>query len=48
MGVTVYSTFMGGRVFLEDIHEWMWGGCDWVWVGVGRCDWMRVGVTRCD
>ena len=43
MGVTVYSTFMGGCDRLEDFYGRVWvdmTGCDWVWLGLTGCGWM--------
>ena len=39
VGVTVYSTFMGGCDCLEHFY-----GCGWVWVDVGGCGQVWLGV----
>ena len=40
MGVTFYSTFMGGFVFLEKLYEWVRLFTAFVWVGVDGSGWV--------
>ena len=40
VGVTVYSTFMGGCAFLDCIYEWMWLFRAFLWVCVAECGWV--------